>query len=114
MHEDQRAERLQRWPREIAAFERSELLFQFCSDRVDQSARPGDENGRTGRMFGLGDEVGRREVGPRRFVGDDDHLARPGDRIDVDFAEDMFLGQGDEQVAGADDLVDAVPAPSTP
>ena len=43
----------------------------------------------------------------RRPVGDDDHLAGPGDRVDVDLAEDLLLGQRDEQVAGADDLVDA-------
>ena len=39
-------------------------------------------------------------------VGDHDHFARAGDRIDIDFAIDVLLGQRDEQVAGADDLID--------
>ncbi len=39
-------------------------------------------------------------------VGDHHHFARPGDRVDVDLAVDVLLGQGHEQVAGPDDLVD--------
>ena len=41
------------------------------------------------------------EVGPRRVVGDHDHFARPGDRVDVDVAVDVLLGQRHEQVARA-------------
>src|SRR5690242_8806467 len=57
-------------------------------------------------MFGLGDHVGGREVGTRRFVGDDHYLARSCNRVDVDFTIDVLLGQGDEQIAGANNLVD--------
>ena len=47
-------------------------------------------------MFGLGDHVGGGEVGPRSFVGQNDYLARPGNRIDIHFTEDKFLGKRDE------------------
>ena len=57
-------------------------------------------------MLGLGDQVGRDKRRRRRLVGNDDHFARPGDRVDADVAEDMLLGQRDEQVARPDDLVD--------
>ena len=38
----------------------------------------------------------------------DDHhdFAWPGDRVDVDVAVDVLLGQGHEEVAGTDDLID--------
>ncbi len=39
-------------------------------------------------------------------VGDHDDLARAGDAVDVDGAENVLLGQGDEEVARPDDLVD--------
>ena len=57
-------------------------------------------------MFGLSDHVGRREIGPRRFIGDDHDLARPGDRVDVHVAEDKLLRQRDELIARPDDLID--------
>ena len=62
-------------------------------------------------MLGLGEQIGGREVGPRRVVGDHHHFARPGDRIDVDLAVDLFLGQRHEQIARADDLVDLAESP---
>ena len=42
----------------------------------------------------------------RLGVGDDQHLGRPGDRIDVDLAVDLALRRSDPRVAGPDDLVD--------
>ena len=57
-------------------------------------------------MFGLGNQIGGDEIGVSGFVGHDDHFARSGDRIDIDFAKHMPLGQRNEQIAGADDLVD--------
>jgi hypothetical protein len=79
LHEHQRAERFERWPRQIAALERGELLLEFRRYCVDQRRVPSNQNRRAGRMLGLGDEICRGEIGPRRLVGDDDHLARPGD-----------------------------------
>ena len=91
-----------------------------CTASISRS-RPGDEDRRARGVLGLGDQVGGDEVGPARAVGDDDHLAGPGDRVDADVAEDVLLGQRDEQIAGADDLVDAragprrrTPAPPPP
>ena len=58
-------------------------------------------------MLGLGDQVGGGIFGPRRAVHDHHHFAGAGDGIDVDLAVDVSLGQGDEEVAGPDDLVHA-------
>ena len=58
-------------------------------------------------MLRLSDQVHGGELGPGRLVDDHHHFARPGDRVDVDVAEDVLFGQGHEQVAGADDFVDA-------
>ena len=59
-----------------------------------------------GRVLGLADQVGGDVARVGRPVGDQDDLARPGDAVDVDLAVDLPLGQGDEQVARPDDLVD--------
>ena len=56
-------------------------------------------------MLGLGDQVGGDELGLGRVVGQHDDLARAGDAVDGDLAEDVLLGQGDEQVARPDDHV---------
>ncbi len=56
-------------------------------------------------MLGLCDQVGGHEVGAAGTVGNNDHLAGAGDRIDVDVAVDGFFGQRHEQVSRADDLV---------
>ena len=76
------------------------------ADPVDQRCVPGDQDARARRVLGLADQVGGDVVGLGRPVGDQDDLARPGDAVDVDLAVDVPLGQGDEQVARPDDLVD--------
>ena len=57
-------------------------------------------------MLGLADQVGGDERRNGRAVGDQHDLARAGDAVDVDRAEDVLLGQRDEEVARPDDLVD--------
>ena len=57
-------------------------------------------------MLGLAEQVHRHPVGRRRAVGEDQDLARPGDHVDADRAEDAPLGARDVGVAGAGDLVD--------
>ena len=57
-------------------------------------------------VLGLGEEV-RGHVGRlRRAVRDHDDLARAGDQIDADIAEDEALGERDVEVPRPDDLVD--------
>ena len=58
-------------------------------------------------MFGLGEQIGRDPARVDAVIGGDDHLGRPGDRIDADVPEHQLLGGGDIGVPRADDLVDA-------
>ena len=57
-------------------------------------------------VLGLGEQIRRDQARFGAAVGDDQHLRRAGDRVDVDLAEDQALGRGDPLVAGPDDLVD--------
>ena len=41
-----------------------------------------------------------------RIVGQEQNFARPGDGVDVHFAEHHALGRGDKDISRADDLVD--------
>ena len=58
-------------------------------------------------MLELRQQVGGCEFRVGRFVGDDQHLARAGDHIDVHAAEELLFRLGDVDVARADDLIDA-------
>jgi len=57
-------------------------------------------------VFGLGAEVGGHPFGVGRAVGDDHDLARSGQEVDADQAEDLALGFRHVGVPGAEDLVD--------
>ncbi len=103
---DQRPERFERFDRQIAAIEGGELSDEFVVDVGDEGFVPGDQDGGAGGVFGLGEEVGGDVVGSGGVVGDHDHFAGAGERIDVDGAVGLLLGEGDEQVSGADDFVD--------
>ena len=56
-------------------------------------------------VLGLAEQIHRHPVGRRRAVGEDQDLARPGDHVDPDRAEDAPLGARDVGVARAGDLV---------
>ena len=58
-------------------------------------------------VLGAGEEVGGDEGGIGVGVGDDEGLGGAEDAVDADFAEELLLGEGDEDAAGAADLVDA-------
>src|SRR5690606_11790392 len=58
-------------------------------------------------VLGLGEEVDGADRGVGVVVCDDDGLSGAVDRVDADVAVDGALGEGDVDVAGADDLVDA-------
>ena len=105
-HANQGPELLEALPRQIAALQMGKLPLKFGGRLVQQPLAPGNQDARPGGMFGLRDQIGGREIGPGRFVGDHDHFARPGDRVDIDLAEDELLGQRDEQIARPDDLID--------
>jgi hypothetical protein len=66
---------------------------------------PGDQDAGGGIVLGLGEQIGGDVVRIGRLVGQHHHLAGPGEAIDGDLAEDVFLGEGDEDVSRADDHV---------
>ena len=69
------------------------------------------EDGRRVRaVLGLGDEVGRDDVGSRRRVGQDEAFGRAGGQVDADLAADLDLGGGHPGVARPDDPVDGLDA----
>ena len=57
-------------------------------------------------MLGLGEQVGRHQLGIGGGVGEHRHLRRTREQVDPDPAEQLALGFGDVRVAGADDHVD--------
>ena len=57
-------------------------------------------------MLGLGKHIGGDKTRIAGAVRNDQDLARPGDHVDVDAAENLFFRFRDEPVARADDLVD--------
>ena len=65
------------------------------------------QHGRGRVVLGLAEEIGGREARVGLRVGDDQHLARPGEHVEGDFAVHLALGERDENVSGADDLVHA-------
>ena len=58
-------------------------------------------------MFRLGNQIGGGVLGAGRVVRDDDHFARPGDGVDIDFAKYEPLGQRHKDIPRPDNLVDA-------
>ena len=61
-------------------------------------------------MLGLRPQVPGDDLGVRGGVGEHDQLARAGQRLDPDLAEQQALGLLDVGVAGADDQVDGADA----
>ncbi len=57
-------------------------------------------------MFGLRQKVGGHMLRVAAAVVDHQNLARSGDHVDVDLTEDLLLGRGHIDVAGAGNLVD--------
>jgi hypothetical protein len=57
-------------------------------------------------VLGLGQQVGRNPVGPGRFVGNHQHLGRPGNHVNADSPEHLALGFGHIGIARPDDLGD--------
>ena len=58
-----------------------------------------------GPVLGLRQQVRGREVRPRGVVRDHHHLARPGEKVDADRAEDLALRLAHVGVPRAEDLV---------
>ena len=58
-------------------------------------------------MLGLGQQVGGNPGGIGAVVGDDDRFGWTIQAVNADEAIDLALGQGREQIAGADDFVHA-------
>ena len=80
---------------------------QFVEDRVGQHRAVGDEDGAGHRVvLGLGQQVGGGELRVGGLVGDEQRFGRAGELVDGDDAVDPALGEDDEDVAGAIDLVD--------
>ena len=103
---DEGAELFEALAREIAALEVRCLLLKLVGDGVDEGSVPGDEDAGARGVLGLGNQIGGGEIGAGGLVGDDNDFAGAGDGVDIDFAEDLPLRQRDEEVAGANDLVD--------
>ena len=57
-------------------------------------------------MLGLREQVERQRLGVGVAVGDQHHVARPGEPVDPDLAEHLPLGLLHVKVAGTDDHVD--------
>ena len=83
-----------------------QLPLQGLLDLVEQRLVPGDQDAGGRVVLGLGDQVGGDVIGQGGVVGQDHHFRRAGQAIDGHLSEDVLLGQGDEDVAGADDHVD--------
>jgi hypothetical protein len=58
-------------------------------------------------VLGLRNQIRSDKLRASGFISQHDHFTGAGDAVDVDFAEDVSLGQSDEQVARSDDLVDS-------
>jgi len=92
---------------EVSPFQCGELPLERRQHGGDQRRVPGDQHAGSGAMLRLGDEIGRDELGTCRFVRQDDDFTGAGNAVDVDLPEDMPFGEGYEQIAGSDDLVDS-------
>ena len=62
--------------------------------------------GEVGAVFGLTKQIGSHDFRVGGFVGDHRDLARSGEQVDGDLAEELPFGLGDEGVAGPDQHVD--------
>ena len=80
-------------------------------DGVDHVRVGAEQDGSRARpMLGLRAQVPGDDLGVRGGVGEHDQLARAGQRLDPDLAEQQALGLLDVGVAGADDQVDGADA----
>ena len=104
--ENHRAELLEALPGQFAALQAGQLPIEFLDGLIEDLLVPSDQHAGPRGMFGLGDQIQRGVVGPSGMVDDHHDFARPGDGVDVDVAVDVLLGQGHEEVAGPDDLID--------
>ena len=106
-------ERARRWRERRRARWRPAGSVASCrpSSRRDggrhQVGRADEQRVRRFVVLGLRQEIGGDEARVGRVVGDDEDLARAGDAVDRDGAEDEALRARDVVVAGPDDLVDA-------
>mmetsp|Transcript_16801 Transcript_16801/g.67793 ORF Transcript_16801/g.67793 Transcript_16801/m.67793 type:complete len:407 (+) Transcript_16801:1705-2925(+) len=83
------------------------LRFRFRPAAVGRRREGGEDGSRDDVVLGLGEEVGRDDGRVGGFVGDDQHLGRPGEHVDADARLDRAdrLGGRDPLVAGpADDV----------
>ncbi len=103
--EDHRAEFLQALPGQLAPLKSGQLPLKLRDRGVQHTLVPADQDARPRRMFGLGDQVQCRVIGPRGAVHDHHDLAGAGDGVDIDLAVDVFLRQGDEKIARPDDFI---------
>ena len=69
--------------------------------------------GGRGVVLGLGDEVRGEELRDGGIVGEDAYLGGAGGEVDLHLVPQHHLGTGDEDVAGADDLLDGLDALGT-
>ncbi len=56
-------------------------------------------------MFGLSEQISGHPVGFGGVIGDDHRFSWVGQAVYPHHAEDLALGEGDEQVAGAEDFI---------
>ena len=103
----QRAAAFQRRADDVAARQRRQQPLDRGADAIEIAGIGTEQDALRERVvLGLAEQVHRDPVGRRRAVGEDEDLARAGDHVDADRAEDAPLGARDVGVAGAGDLVD--------
>ena len=105
--EDQCAVLVQTGQSQVAARQFCQLDRQLVPNGFDQRGVPCDQDSRSRTVFRLRNQIRSNEPGVGRIVGQQHHFTGSGDAVDVDFAEDVLLGQGDKQIAWSDDLVHA-------
>ena len=108
LHDHNRTEFLQRFFGCFGPRQFHYLLLQLFENAFGKRLRiRDDDSAAIGGVFGLAEHVGGD---PRRIgllVGDDQNLARPGNRIDPAIvAGDSLFRRLDPLIAGADDLID--------
>ena len=106
-HQDHRAEIAPRGAATLSRGNCASCAVDRAFGRVGQRRVVGDEDRlRAGIVLGLRQKIGGDPIRIAVLVGDDQHLGRPGDHVDADFAEHQALGGGHIGVAGPDDLGD--------
>ena len=81
-------------------------LHRRRQGRRQRGAGGDQDGGRQGIVLRLSHQIGRYLVGPGGVVGDHQHLAGAGQRIDPHLAVHRLLGQGHPEVAGPADHID--------